>query len=61
MSIAIYCNDCEQFVSLDPQGNCGFCGSHAVGVVDLLQGVTPAEARQGSGQKQQFDMNQSER
>jgi hypothetical protein len=58
MSMAIYCNDCEQFVSLDLQGNCKFCGSRSVGVVDLLQGVPLEEVRQNSGQKQ-FD--QSER
>jgi hypothetical protein len=58
MSMAIYCNDCEQFVSLDLQGNCKFCGSRSVGVVDLLQGVPLEEVRQNSVQKQ-FD--QSER
>jgi hypothetical protein len=61
MSIAIYCNDCEHFVSLNLQGNCEVCGSHSVGVVDLLKDVTPEEARQDSGQKQQLEMNQSER
>jgi len=59
MSIAIYCNDCEQFVSLNLQGTCEVCGSHSVGVVDLLQGVTPEEVRRDSGQKQQLDINQS--
>jgi hypothetical protein len=48
MSITIYCNDCEQFVSLDPQGNCKFCGSHSVGVVDLFSlrkyGKTPSRS-----------------
>jgi Zn finger protein HypA/HybF involved in hydrogenase expression len=58
MSIAIYCNDCEQFVSLDLQRNCKFCGSHSVGVVDLLQSVPLEEVRQNSGQKQ---LDQSER
>jgi Fe-S cluster biogenesis protein NfuA len=60
MSIAIYCNDCEQLVSLDLQGNCKVCGSHSVGVVDLLQSIPLEEIRQNSGQKQ-FEMDQSER
>ena len=50
MSIAIYRIDCEQFVSLNLQGTCEVCGSHSVGVVDLLQGVTPEEVRRDSGQ-----------
>jgi hypothetical protein len=60
MSIAIYCNACKQFVSLDLQGNCKFCGSHSVGVVDLLQSVPLEEVRQNSGRKQ-LEMDQSER
>jgi Zn finger protein HypA/HybF involved in hydrogenase expression len=60
MSITIYCNDCEQFVSLDLQGNCKFCGSHSVGVVDRLQGVPLKEERENSRQKP-FEMDQSER
>ena len=58
MSNAIYCNDCEQFVSLDLQGNCKVCGSHAVGVADRLQGVTPDEMEFGQRQR---NMKESER
>jgi rRNA maturation endonuclease Nob1 len=52
MSIAIYCNDCKKFVSLDLQENCESCGSHSVGAVDLLQGVTPEEVRRDFRQNQ---------
>ncbi len=59
MSTALYCNDCKQFVSLDLNGNCEFCQSHSVGVVDWLQGVPPEEIRREFRQNQ-LDLDESE-
>jgi hypothetical protein len=59
MSIAMYCNDCKQFVSLDLQGNCEFCGSHSVGVVYCLQCVPPEQGQ--DFRQSELEMGESER